>query len=194
MNVEDRLRARVHEAVHLGWQSADHGDAQAVIVRAFVRYYAETLSVIPPSEGSAGYSAAIGKWMASSDGCVRKACQKAGEESIRLARKLPGLPQDIVHWTHTDDRGLCLRTEWNNEIPLWDVNAWWMIQQRDQRKRYPLAPVIEAWVKFATGGPPQEGWYCLTSRNTKRGGGAEKRVRDHSLLFSIAGILASVFG
>ena len=155
MDMVESLRAAVHEAVRATRGTVDEeAGVEAAIVRAFVKYYAGKLKVIPPTEGDEGYSAAIGEWVKSIDVYQEEACV----ESSELIGLLGKWEREYFRWVWEGGR-LFIRNPGTNEMTLSDVNAWWVIQRRDGRRRHPLAPIVEGWVRVVTDGPPEEGWY-----------------------------------
>ena len=126
----------------------------AAVARAFVRYYAEKLKVRPPEKGAEGYCAAIGQWLGEIDVFREAACV----ESSELIGRLGG--SDGEYWAWVWEEGhFFVRTPGTNEMGIRYINELWVMQPREARRRHPLAPIVEAWVRFATDGPPSEEWY-----------------------------------
>ena len=155
MDVKARLIADVHGAVN-GAKSPDSDDvnSETAIVRAFVRLYAEHLNVVAPEEGDGCYCEEIGQWLSSNDVTRERACV----ESARLIAPLGNWGNDYWRWVWEDGR-LCVRNPGTSKMSILHVNAWWRIQERKKRKRHPLGPIVEAWVRSVSDGPPLEEWY-----------------------------------
>ena len=155
MDVQAGLLADVHRAV-IGAKDPGSEDviSETTIVRAFVRYFAEQMKVVPPEEGESGYCGAIGEWL----GSVDVFQESAFVESANLIGGLGNWGNEYWRWVWEEGR-LFLRNPGTSAMSILDVNAWWRIQPREKRKRHPLAPIVEAWVRIARDAPPLGEWY-----------------------------------
>ena len=150
MELLDRLTAELHNAVI---EAKDPGfddiDSEEAIARAFVRYYAEKLKVVRPAPRDSGYCAAIGAWLDQIDVFRHSACN----ESAKLIGRLGNWSTDDDYRWMWDGKRLFVRNQGTNEMSLSHVNAWWRIREHGKRKKHPVAPIVEAWVKAASDGP-----------------------------------------
>ena len=147
----DRRLAILHEAV----VTAREIDDESAIIAAFVDYYAHRLNVNAPAVDGGDNAAAIDAWLRTVNVHENEACNV----SSGLIGNLTNSGLLFWQWIIGDEGRLCARSPLNQDVPLLGINQIWRAASKEERGRHPLAPIVEAWVRNETGGPPDPAQY-----------------------------------